>query len=151
MVDYQKAIISDFLAAARLDRQAWKTYQNAENIPDGEHVWRLWAEHALMFVAKEESNLIGTIIAFPCLSGKWYVHKLMVSGEWRQQGIGTRLFHLLLEAIDAVQADCFLTVDPENHKLITFYNRLGFTDNVYIKGYYRESEDRLVLTRIGSE
>jgi hypothetical protein len=35
---YEKASVSDFLAIASLEREAWKLNNNPEFIPDGEHV-----------------------------------------------------------------------------------------------------------------
>jgi phosphinothricin acetyltransferase len=66
MINYQKAKISDFLYIAKLDREAWKQNRNPEFIPDGEHVWRVWVEHALVFCAKQNEKIIGGAVAFPC-------------------------------------------------------------------------------------
>lgn len=147
MVKYEKATVSDFLAIAELDREAWKLNRNSEFIPDGEHVWRLWVEHALVFLAKEANVVIGAILSFPCISKKWCVHKVFVRQDKRGLGIGTKLFDELLKEIDKIGVDCFLTVDPINDSAIRLYEKWGFTEREFIKGYYRPNEDRLVLTR----
>lgn len=83
MIIYDKATESDFLAIAELDREAWELNRNSQFIPDGEHAWRLWVEHALVFLAKEQGIVIGVTLAFPCMSGKWCVHKVFVNHEKR--------------------------------------------------------------------
>jgi GNAT superfamily N-acetyltransferase len=144
---YRKADPSDFLEVAALDREAWKQNRNSQYIPDGEHVWRIWLEHALAYTAKENGKVAGAIVAFPCISGQWFVHKVFVDLEIRGRGIGTRLFEILLSQIDEIKADCFLTVDPAYGDTIRFYETLGFIDKIFFPGYYRSNEDRFVLTR----
>ena len=66
------AQIADFLPIAELDRRAWKQNRTPGFIPDGEHVWRIWVEHALVFMARaKEHGIVGAIVAFPCISGKY--------------------------------------------------------------------------------
>ena len=144
---YQQAEPSDFLEVAALDREAWKQNRNSDYIPDGEHVWRIWMEHALAYTAKEAGKVVGAIIAFPCITQQWFVHKVFVDLERRGNGIGTRLFEILLTEIDRIEVDCFLTVDPAYGDTIRFYEKLGFVEKVFFSGYYRANEDRYVLTR----
>ncbi|MSS72913.1 MAG: N-acetyltransferase [Candidatus Latescibacteria bacterium] len=146
-VRYERAVISDFLPIAELDRNAWRQSRNSEFIPDGEHSWRLWVEHGLVFTARNADRLIGAILAFPCASGIWCVHKVFVDPALRGKGIGTRLFELLLQETDRQGVDCFLTVDPTNASALRLYERWGFVDRTFVKGYYRSNEDRYVLTR----
>lgn len=144
---YEKAKAIDFLQIAKLDREAWKLNRNAEYIPDGEHAWRLWVEHALVFTAKDNGSVIGAILAFPCISGIWCVHKVFVATSHRTQGISTKLFELLLQEMDRINVDCFLTVDPTNESALKLYAKWGFTERKFVQGYYRQNEDRYVLTR----
>ena len=69
---------NDFLAIAALDRVVWKDSANSEYIPDGEHVWRLWVEHALVYVAVEDEEVIGAALSFPSVSGDYFLHKVFV-------------------------------------------------------------------------
>jgi len=138
----------DFLGIAVLDRHAWSDGRHAERIPDGEHVWRVWVAGAYVYVARDGAEVVGAIVAFPTRQGTLFVHKVMVDKRYRGRGIGTRLFDLLLEHIDAnVHAGCFLTVDPTNVAAVKRYGRIGFTERQYVAGYYRDDEDRYVLTR----
>jgi len=143
-----KARGTDFVGIADLDRHAWNDGRFAERIPDGEHVWRMWIAGAYVYVARDGGQVVGAIVAFPTRQGTLFVHKVMVDERYRQRGIGTRLFDLLLEDIDAnVHATCFLTVDPAHEASVRRYERIGFTERQYVAGYYRDDEDRCVLTR----
>lgn len=138
----------DFLGIADLDRRAWSDSRHAESIPDGEHVWRVWVAGAYVHVARDGAEVVGAIIAFPTRQETLFVHKVMVDRRYRGRGIGTRLFERLLEDIDAnVGASCFLTVDPAHAAAVRRYERIGFTERRYVAGYYRDDEDRYVMTR----
>lgn len=138
----------DFLAIAGLDRRAWLDNRNPEFIPDGEHAWRLWVDGAHVFVARDGDVVVGAILAFPMLDGALCVHKVMVDKAYRGRGIGARLFEALLARVDHDGgADCFLTVDPANLSALRLYENWGFTERRFVPGYYRENEDRYVLTR----
>ena len=137
----------DFLAIARLDRVAWAQNRNSEFIPDGEHVWRLWVEHGAVYCALEDESVVGAIVAFPCRSGSYCVHKAFVEQAYRSQRVGTGLFVALLAEIDRPGVEAFLTVDPINEAGIRLYEKWGFTKRRFVPGYYRSHEDRFVLTR----
>jgi len=142
-----KARPSEFLDIAALDRTAWQRNRRPDFIPDGEHAWRQWVEHALTFCARERGNIVGVILAFPCLSGVFCLHKVFVAENFHGRGIATRLFAKLLTEIDRRGAVCFLTVDPANDAALALYAGMGFSRRRFVKGYYRKTEDRWVLTR----
>jgi phosphinothricin acetyltransferase len=144
---FERARISDFLSIAELDRIAWKERRYGEFMPDGEHVWRLWVEHALVFAAKQAEKALGAVIAFPCISGTYCAHKVFVDPASRHGGVGTRLCEALLDELDRMGVDSFTTVDPANEGLINLYMGLGFREKQFVKGFYRSNEDRYVLTR----
>jgi len=144
----RRANSKDFLQIAVLDRIAWQKNRNSEYIPDGEHAWRLWVEHALVYCAEVNTGqIIGAILAFPCINGKYCVHKVFVDEKFRGRGIGSKLFKTLLEEIDRIGVETFLTVDPANQPALTLYEKWGFTGKDLIRGFYRENEDRYVMTR----
>jgi phosphinothricin acetyltransferase len=147
MVKIVRASPKDFLDIAKLDRFSWTENRNSEFIPDGEHAWRLWTEHAIVYCAKIDDKIVGAILAFPCISGIFCVHKVFVETKFRGQRIGTKLFKKLLKETDKSGVDCFLTVDPTNNSAISLYNNWGFTEKKYVKGYYRKDENRYVLLR----
>lgn len=143
----RRAQPDDFLDVAALDRTAWSDNREATFIPDGEHAWRLWTEHAIVFVHEEAGKVLGAALAFPTLSGPFCLHKIFVDGARRGAGVGTALMERTLEEVDRLGVACFLTVDPENEAAIRLYESFGFVDRRFVKGYYRAAEDRFVLTR----
>jgi ribosomal-protein-alanine N-acetyltransferase len=147
--EFDKANSRDFLAIAALDRQVWKANAHHEFIPDGEHVWRIWVDGALVYVARHHSEVVGAILAFPVISGAYCLHKVMVANAYRGLGVGSRLFVILLDAVDRQGGkECFLTVDPANLAALRLYGKWGFTERHFVSGYYRAQEDRYVLTRL---
>jgi len=147
VIRVQKARVGDFLGIARLDRKAWKQNRSSKYIPDGEHAWRLWVEHALVYCAKQGDDIVGAILAFPCLSGDFCIHKVFVKPDFRNKKIGTRLFMRLLQDLDRRGASSFLTVDPVNESALALYAHWGFKERTLVKGFYRKKEDRFVLRR----
>jgi ribosomal protein S18 acetylase RimI-like enzyme len=147
MISIRKADKADFLAIARLDRVVWDGYPSSRYIPDGEHVWRHWIEGAVVICALSEDKITGAGCAFPYTDGTFCVHKIFVDKDYRNRKIGTRLLKTLVEVIDTFKQDAFLTVHPQNEAAIRLYTSMGFTEKEFIKGYYREHEDRFVLTR----
>lgn len=144
----EKARDRDFLSVAALDRVAWRASENGTYIPDGEHAWRIWCEHALTYIGKTaHGEVVAALVAFPCLNQSYCLHKIMVASSQQGCGIGSRLFDALLADLDRLNADCFLTVAPTNTKALKLYRARGFTEETLVKGYYRAEEDRLVLTR----
>jgi len=147
-MNFRRAEIRDFLAIAALDRQAWGKNRYSTYIPDGEHAWRLWVEHAHVFCAQnDQGEIMGAILAFPCVQAMSCVHKVFVDGRVRRQGIGSALFEMLLKELDRETASSFLTVAPENSAAIKLYEKWGFRDKELVRGYYRSNEDRYVMTR----
>jgi len=147
-INFRRARISDFLDIASLDRDAWKENNNCEYIPDGEHVWRIWVEYALVFCAVDDKEkVVGAILSFPSLNGMHCIHKVFVDRSMRGESIGSNLFDHLLNEIDQNEITCFLTVDPSNASAIRLYEKWGFLDKQFIKGFYRCDEDRYLLIR----
>lgn len=145
-----RALPEDFIDIAALDRQAWNQAKHSELIPDGEHVWRIWCEHALVYIGRsEDDEILGALVAFPCLDGAFCLHKVMVAEKCRGKGLGRKLFEALFCELDLRERNCFLTVSPSNANALKLYRNWGFDQEEFVSGYYREDEDRLVLTRRG--
>ncbi len=49
--------------------------------------------------------------------------------------------------MDVLKQDSFLTVCPKNSIAIKLYENIGYEFDKLAKGYYRESEDRIVAVR----
>ena len=140
----RRAVPEDFFQLAALDREVWEDF---EFIPDGEHVWRLWTEHGIVSCAEVDSGIVGAVLAFPCANGSYCVHKVFVEESFRGEGLGSRLFELLLKDLDKQNLASFLTVDPANEAAVALYEKWGFTERKFVKGYYRPEEDRYILSR----
>ena len=145
------ATIDDFLRIAELDRVSWEDNRNGEFIPDGEHVWRIWCEHAIVGVADLQGSIGGVVLAFPCRDGTYCLHKIFVDRPRRGVGLGIALMDYILRIADDNQLMMFLTVDPGNAKALALYRSSGFGRESLYTGYYRSNEDRLVLTRVPTE
>ena len=133
--------------AADLDRRAWADTPQSRYIPDGEHVWRIWCEHAVTYVAATHDALLGVALAFACTDGRYCMHKVFVDPRARGRGLGTQLMERAIEEVERLGAPIFLTVDPDNHQALGLYEKMGFLERCFVKGYYRDNEDRYVLTR----
>lgn len=146
----RRATAADFLALAALDRVAWQANRHADFIPDGEHAWRMWCEHALVWVAEHgpEATIVGGLLAFPTTQpGVYCFHKVFTAAEVRGQGVGSALLQTLTQTADQRGLTLFLTVDPVNTTAYRLYQQAGFTQEILVPGFYRPEEDRLVLTR----
>lgn len=151
-IKIRAAVPADFLEVAALDRVAWQDSPGGEWIPDGEHVWRIWCEHALVMVGDDGAQICAVGLAFPCCQpGVYCLHKIMVGAESRGLGLGTRLLAELCAVFDERKITAFLTVFPDNAPARRLYERFGFGQSRFCADFYRTGEDRLVLTRLPGE
>ena len=143
---------TDFLNVGALDRIAWPTAPDTF-IPDGEHIWRVWCDHATLLVArrtdgielKETADIIGSTVMFPTKGSETFLHKIMVHPECRGAGIGSALMRAALEQAPST---VLLTVDPNNTAAMQLYENFGFRLRAMIPGYYRSHEDRNIMEYI---
>ncbi len=148
-ITIRKAKISDFLEISELDRQAWRDNRNSDFIPDGEHVWRLWVEYSAVFVAEYDNKIIGVVLLFKANNCSLYLlHKIFIDKNYRDKKIGNMFFQSIVDFLDKEKADCLLTTDPVNSRMIHLCAKYGFNHKELVKGYYRPDEDRLVIKRI---
>jgi [ribosomal protein S18]-alanine N-acetyltransferase len=138
----------EFLEVAALDRIAWPVAPDVF-IPDGEHAWRLWCEHALVLIAAlsgrtlpGSGQTIGALLMFPTSQGETFLHKIMVHPQVRGQGIGSALMRA---GLARATTKTLLTVNPENSAAVKLYQNFGFEIRELVRGYYRPHEDRYVM------
>lgn len=157
-MDYQIASASsrEFLQVAALDRIAWPEAPDTF-IPDGEHIWRIWCDGAVLLVARlaashpplpETGRIAGALVMFPTQQGEYCLHKIMVHPQCRGKGIGTALMQQALQRADQ---PVLLTVDPENESAVALYRKFGFAVRERIEGYYRPHEDRYIMVHPGRD
>jgi len=148
----RKAKVSDFLAIAKLDRRAWQDNRNSSFIPDGEHVWRLWVKYSTVFVAEYNKKIVGVVLLFKANDCSLYLlHKIFIDKNYRDKKIGNMLFKNIVNFLDREKANCLLTTDTANTRMIHLCAKYGFNQKQLVKGYYRPDEDRLVIRRSYSE
>lgn len=143
------ALANEFLDVAALDRIAWPESRDTF-IPDGEHIWRVWCDHATLLVARvtdrepfsETHEVAGALVMFPSQTSELFLHKIMVHPVCRGKGVGTAL---MKTALSGTQVPVLLTVDPENAAAVALYEQFGFQIRERIDGYYRPHEDRLIM------
>ncbi len=144
----RRAGVPDWIAIAELDETGWSANRHADRIPDGEHVWRLWVEHAVVLIAEADGELIGFALAFPTLkAGKFFVHKMLVDAGHRGRGVGDALMGALTAHADAKGFALTLTTDTNNARMHAVCAKHGFDQGAMHAGFYRPHEDRLVLRR----
>jgi ribosomal protein S18 acetylase RimI-like enzyme len=139
----------EFLHVAALDRLAWPSVPDTF-IPDGEHIWRIWCDFAMLLVARLDANaalpetgrVAGALVMFPTQQGELCLHKIMVHPDCRGMGIGS---DLMRRALEIAAAPVLLTVDPVNESAVALYRKFGFEIRERIDGYYRPHEDRLIM------
>jgi len=146
-IKIRKAIPSDFTDIFALDAVAWQQNHKGELIPDGLHTWRIWIEHALMFVSLDGDKITGVAFVFPCLNQQFCLHKIFVQHSYRNEGIGTTLMQTLLQALDELQVEIFLTTNPRNTFAIAMYEKFGFVDKKLVAEFYGKDKDRYIMTR----
>jgi len=147
-IEIKKAEIKDFLKISELDRKAWGHNKDAQFVPDGEHVWRLWVEYAIVYCAFDNEHIIGVILAFPSTDPFQYLlHKIFIDYNYRNKGIGQMLFSILCDKLDELNAECSLTTSSGNNRMLEICSKFSFSEKIFVKSYYRETEDRYFLTR----
>ncbi len=150
-VAVERADVGDFLEIAALDRIGWVTNADAEFVPDGEHVWRLWVEYAFVVTARQTGagrELIGFALLFPTdRPSLWCFHKLLLSPSRRRQGTGRALVDVVTSFLDEQQFTAFFTTDPVNAAMQRLGVSTGFAAESLVRGYYRPNEDRLLFRR----
>lgn len=141
---------SDYLDVGALDRLAWPAAPDTF-IPDGEHIWRVWSDHACLLVARIDASqpalpdtgrIAGALVMFPTRNAEQFLHKIMVHPDCRGAGIGSALMR---EALARADAPVLLTVDPGNAPAVQLYQNFGFEIRERIDGYYRPHEDRNIM------
>ncbi len=75
------------------------------------------------------------------------MHKIFVDKDYRNLNVGTLLFKKTIKEMDSLKQDSFLTVCPKNTGAMKLYENIGYEFDRLVKGYYRESEDRIVMVR----
>ncbi|MGJ8563903.1 MAG: GNAT family N-acetyltransferase [Alphaproteobacteria bacterium] len=144
----RRANIDDWEAISAIDKTAWALNRNSDFIADGEHVWRVWVEYAFVAVSLESGDIAGFILAFPTVQENlFFLHKILIKPEFRGRSHGDKLMRFCNDYADAGGISLKLTTDSNNIAMQALAKRSGYSEEDFVKGYYRSNEDRYVLVR----
>ncbi|MEL7060676.1 MAG: GNAT family N-acetyltransferase [Acidobacteriota bacterium] len=149
----------DLEAIAALEREAFERPWTIDALRSS-----LDAEEALARVAVESlrdapadragAGRIHGYILFRPLPGAAEAEllRIAVAPDQRRRGLGLRLLHRGLAALDDTVAECHLEVAASNSAALALYRRQGFVEVGRRRGYYRaiataERDDALLLRR----
>ena len=115
-----------------------------------------WSEHSFRemqmvadtsWVALANGEVIGYLITQWVLD-EIHILNVAVKGEYRRQGIASRLLTMLLDlGMERGMRDVFLEVRLSNLAAHEVYRRLGFSILATRKHYYPDGEDAFVMYR----
>jgi len=102
-----------------------------------------------MCVAIDRSKVVGVALSFPSIkSNIHFLHKIFLAKGFAGQGMGTKLLGLICSAYDDNEINAQLTTDTNNQAMQALASKMQFNNKELVQGYYRESEDRWVYTRV---
>jgi|TARA_Y100000310_G_scaffold253729_1_gene260663 ribosomal protein S18 acetylase RimI-like enzyme len=116
-----------------------------QHIVDGEHAWQVWIRYCDVMKAVSDDKIVGAALGFPTKDNRVLVHQVFVHPEHTNKGIGTKLLSELLKQNPG--KDHFLTTGTDNDSAKRVYEKCGFEQKEFIKGYYRPEEDRYVYEK----
>jgi ribosomal-protein-alanine N-acetyltransferase len=103
--------------------------------------------HAFCLVAKENSRLVGYLIAWK-IEEQLHLANIAAHPDERRKGIGSQLLKTILEIGKEVNCNnIFLEVRESNIPAQNFYRKFGFVHTITQKQYYHDGEDALILEK----
>lgn len=146
-VTIERALPEQFREIAKLDRVAWNGDMEC---PDGVHAWRVWCEHAVVFVALQGGRVVGVALLFRSEQEPdcYFLHKLFVTLVVRWNGVGRRLMEVSAGFLDERRVRCLLTTSPDNDVMSHLCSLYGFVCDSRLDDYYGPGKTRLLLSRM---
>lgn len=92
-------------------------------------------------------NTVGYVLA-SLRKDAGHILSIAVKRDFRRRGIGSELMRGILEVFyrkGIRRVD--LEVRESNHSALEFYRKLGFQEKGLIKGYYRDGDDAVMMSR----
>lgn len=94
------------------------------------------------------ATLVGVIVGGLEEEGRMWIEALAVHSQWRRKGIGRSLIEALSScAMKKGFRAIFVDVDDDNHQGLAFYRKNGFIDAGFIKKYYHDGTNAVVLLK----
>jgi len=134
----------DLPALARLDKEVFADLAYPYFIL--RQFFDLCEDHAL--VLDDGHTLHGYVLATsPCADVSWIL-SLGITGNLQGKGLGRQLMIAILGRLRSEKAhEVRLTVDPDNDRAVSLYQRLGFTQAGDVrKDYFGPGEHRVLMT-----
>ncbi len=111
-------------------------------------------------VARVDDKIVGYVMCrvehsfkvsgfLPRFSKVGHVVSIGILPSYRRLGIGSGLMKKAMDALKNIYecVEVYLEVRVSNNTAIKFYEKLGFTIDRVIKGYYKDGEDAYVMSR----
>ncbi len=98
-----------------------------------------------------EEQLVG-YICYWLIVGEMQILNIAVAVDWRRQGMADRLLkHAFVYCQQQGLERSWLEVRIGNSAAIALYRRHGFNDDTIRRGYYRDGEDALLMSKSFSD
>lgn len=142
MITISKAKVSEAQNIRRLEETIWKAKNITSKYDAASRV-----RFGYVFVAKDNKNIIGAIIASKTQKNEIYVEDFLVKKRYRGVGIGKKLYERLIRSVKKAPIIAF--VSPKYKTSIHVHTELGFRIWKKIKDPYAQGkkEYRLLMRR----
>jgi len=112
--------------------------------PYKDEIFYYFLKNENFFVAEFKDDVIGYIMA-DIREGQGLIISVAVAPDQRRKGIGRKLME---KVIDNMNTDTVkLTLRTHNINAFRFYNRLGFHVKGFIRDYYENGDDAIVMEK----
>lgn len=100
------------------------------------------------FVAVDDGQIIGFILTSKSVKATSLLVTIDVMEGWRRQRLGAKLMELAEEAQKKRGCRIIkLQVDVKNQAAIRFYDKMGYTKNKQLRGYYGPGRDAFLYSK----
>ncbi len=142
MMKIIKAKISDSKNIRALEQKVWKEKDVA-----GKYDLVVDIRFEYCFIAKEKHKLIGAILAIKTKNNKIYVQDWFVDKEYRNRGIGKKLYFRLFKATKGFSILTF--IHPNFKESLEVHKKLGFKLLKKVKDVYglKDNEYRFLMKK----
>ncbi|MGH9529193.1 MAG: ribosomal protein S18-alanine N-acetyltransferase [Terriglobales bacterium] len=140
------AVVSDIPAILRIEQQT----EGAAHWTEEKYrkIFETEVPRRVVLVAEDELGVHGFGV-IQLLDQECEVENLAVLPEIRRRGVGKQLLGSLINlARNHGAATIFLEVREQNQAARSLYNKLGFTEGGWRKGYYHNPDEDAILYRL---
>jgi L-amino acid N-acyltransferase YncA len=135
----RRAKINDAQKIRILETRVWgEECTNKYDIP-------MYIRFGYVYVAEINNKIVGAICAYKTRNNAIYVCDWFVDEHYRKDGIGTKLYNMLIDA--AVYYKIITFLDPKNLPTVAAHKKMGFKVTKKVKDAYGlgEQSDKLLV------